>query len=153
MDYSQVARSLPKMRRDEGWQQKYLKTSYGWNRFCKWLVESAVGWLQWYRDTENNVQYILHNDLKKRKLCSHFILHTLTIEQQQVSHTEDLLEMIENNPDFVDSIITGNESWCFAYDSKKVAKHGLGWSKITTCEKTLLPKIENQNNAYPVFRL
>ncbi len=33
-----------------------------------------------------------------------------------MSHAKDLLETIENDPDFVDSIITGDESWCFTYD-------------------------------------
>ncbi len=63
------------------------------------------------------VQYMLQDDLKKRKLYPHFILHELTTDlwQQRVSHTEYLLEMIENDPHFVDLIITGNEIYGFAY--------------------------------------
>ncbi len=37
------------------------------------------------------------------------------------------------------------------WPSNKVAKGALGWSKITACDKTSLPNIENQNNAYHVF--
>ncbi len=58
------------------------------------------------------VQPILRYSLKKRELCSCFKLCNLTNEQWQqwVSHIEDFLEMIENYPDFIDSIITGDES-------------------------------------------
>ncbi len=61
------------------------------------------------------VQHVLQNDLKKRKLCSCFVPPTFKTEQQwRVPYAEDLLGMIGNNPDFIDSIITDNESWCFA---------------------------------------
>ncbi len=45
--------------------------------------------------------------MKKRKLCSHFVPHALTTEQlqQQVSHANDFMEMIENDPDFVDLMV------------------------------------------------
>ncbi len=33
-----------------------------------------------------------------------------------MSYTEDLLKMIENDPDFVDSVITDDESCCFPYN-------------------------------------
>ncbi len=70
-----------------------------------------------YGNTENKCSRILRDDLKKEKLCSCFLLHALTTEQQQrVPHAEYFLEMIENDPDFVDSIITDDESWCFAND-------------------------------------
>ncbi len=54
---------------------------------------------------------------KKKKHTSCFVPYAFTTEQQQwVPHAKDLLEMIENNPGFVDSIITGDESWCFTQD-------------------------------------
>ncbi len=76
---------------------------YDWVSF-RMIAEST-------RIPKRIVQHILQDDLKKRKLCSRFIPHTLTIERwlQRVSHTKDLLEMIENDLDFVDSIITGDK--------------------------------------------
>ncbi len=67
---------------------------------------------------KTTVQYILRDNLKKRKLCSHFVPYALTTEQQQQqqkSQAKNLMEMTENDPDLVDSINTGDESWCFTY--------------------------------------
>ncbi len=60
----------------------------------------------------------LSDDLKKRKLCARFVPDTLTAEQwkQCIVHAKDLLEMIAHEPNFLDSIIPGDESWCFSYD-------------------------------------
>ncbi len=38
-----------------------------------------------------------------------------------MSHTKDLLEIIKNDPDFVDPIITDIESQCFTYNLQSVA--------------------------------
>ncbi len=64
------------------------------------------------------VEQILRDDLEKRKLCLHYVPHALQTEQWQqwVPYAKDLLEMIENDPELVNSVITGNESWYFAYD-------------------------------------
>lgn len=64
------------------------------------------------------VQRIIREDLGKRKLCARFVPHALTTEQRQrrVSHAKDLLQMVTNTPNFFKNIITGDESWCFAYD-------------------------------------
>ncbi len=45
-----------------------------------------------------------------------------------MSHAEDLLEMIENDPDFADSKITDDESLCFLYDylTKQQSKAWIG---------------------------
>ncbi len=64
------------------------------------------------------VQHILQDDLKKKKAAPTLCITRLNKwTTTRASHIEDLLEMIENDPDFVDSIITGDESWCFAYNS------------------------------------
>jgi len=63
---------------------------------------------------------ILREDLKKRKLCSRFVPQALTLEQmdKQVATCQDLLNMINGDKKFLDKVITGNESWFFAYDSE-----------------------------------
>ncbi len=40
--------------------------------------------------------------------------YTLSAEQhdQQIAHMLDMLEMVKNDKEFLDSIITGDESWC-----------------------------------------
>jgi len=60
---------------------------------------------------------ILREDLKKRKVCSRFVQHALTREQmdERVAACQDLLNMINSDKNFLDKVITGDESWCFAY--------------------------------------
>ena len=61
---------------------------------------------------------ILREDLKKQKLCSRFVPHALTQEQmdKRVAACQDLLNMINGDKNFLDRVITGDESWCFVYD-------------------------------------
>ncbi len=57
--------------------------------------------------------------------CMRFVPHALTAEQkeqQRLNHTYDLTETIKSDPNFLDSIITGGESWRFAYDSETKRK-------------------------------
>ena len=55
---------------------------------------------------------ILREDLKKRKLCSRFVPHALTREHtdERVSACQDLLNMINGDKNFLDKVITGDES-------------------------------------------
>ena len=68
--------------------------------------------------TKTVVLRILREDLKKRKLCSRFVPHALTREQMddRFAACQDLLNMINGDKNFLEKIITGDESWCFAYD-------------------------------------
>ena len=61
---------------------------------------------------------ILREDLKKRKLFSGFVLHALTREQldERVAACQDLLNIINGYKNFLDKVITGDESLCFTYD-------------------------------------
>ena len=61
---------------------------------------------------------ILRGDLKKQKLCSRLVLHSVTREQvgQRVTTCQDLLNMINGDKNFLDKVITGDDSCSFAYD-------------------------------------
>lgn len=67
---------------------------------------------------KETVRTIIVEDLGKRKLCARFVPHSLTTEQKEerVAACQDLLQMQKSNPEFLNKIITGDESWCFAYD-------------------------------------
>ncbi len=67
---------------------------------------------------KTTMQQTLQEDLQKWKPCMRFVLHALTTEQteQRLNHAYYLIETIKSDPNFSDSIITGDESWCFAYD-------------------------------------
>ena len=67
---------------------------------------------------KTGVLRILKEDLKKRKLCSRFVPHALTRKKMDewVVACQVLLNMINSDKTFPDKVITGDESWCFAYD-------------------------------------
>ena len=61
---------------------------------------------------------ILKEDLGKRKLCARFVPHPLTPEQRedQVTSCQDGIAMADADKKLFNKIITGDETWCFAYD-------------------------------------
>ncbi len=68
--------------------------------------------------SEGSVHAILTEKLGKNKICAKFVPHFLTPEQKsrRVDASKTLLEMADSDPNFLDKIITGDESWCFQYD-------------------------------------
>ena len=61
---------------------------------------------------------ILKEDLGKRKLCARFAPHFLTPEQKEdrVTSCQNIIALADANKNFVNKIITGDETWHFAYD-------------------------------------
>ncbi len=64
------------------------------------------------------VQQILRKDWHKSKHCVWFVPHTLTAKQkeQRLNHAYEFIETIKSDPNFLDSIIIADKSWCFAYN-------------------------------------
>jgi len=64
------------------------------------------------------VLWILKEDLGKRKLCARFVPHCLTPEQREdrVTSCQDIIAMADADKIFLNKIITGDETRCFAYD-------------------------------------
>jgi len=85
------------------------------------LTEDRRTTLQMTADRLNvgreTVRLIVTEDLGKRKICARFVPHALTAEQKQerVVYCQDLLLMGQDER-FWENIITGDETWCFAYD-------------------------------------
>jgi hypothetical protein len=71
---------------------------------------------------------ILKKDLGKRKLCSHFVPHSLTPEQREdrVTSCQDIFAVADADKNFFNKIITGNVTWCFACDPETKCK-GSEW--------------------------
>ncbi len=67
------------------------------------------------------MQQILCEDLQKQKLYQWFVLYALTAKQKEerLNHTYGLTKTNKSDPNFLDFIITGDESWCFAYDQER----------------------------------
>jgi len=66
---------------------------------------------------ETVILWILKEDLGKRTLCAHFVLHFLTPEQREdrVTFCQDIV-MADADKSIFNKIITGDETWCFACD-------------------------------------
>ncbi|GFU67138.1 mariner Mos1 transposase [Trichonephila clavipes] len=64
------------------------------------------------------VHKIISEDLGMRKICGKLVPKVFTDVQKQNRDavSKDLLERIEEDPYFVDNVITGDESWFFQYD-------------------------------------
>ena len=63
------------------------------------------------------VHTIITENLAMRKICAKLVPKILTDDQKQrrVSACEDLLQRVEEDPGFLDNVITGDESWFFEY--------------------------------------
>jgi transposase len=64
------------------------------------------------------VRKILVEDLKKRKMCAHFVSHFLKPDQkpQCTASSVEFVEMIDDDRTVLKSIVTADDSWCFMYD-------------------------------------
>jgi len=67
---------------------------------------------------KDTVRKTVFDDLRKRKICSRFVPHSLTPEQKdrRIAACGDLIATADSDPDFFMKIVTGDETWCFAYD-------------------------------------
>jgi hypothetical protein len=67
---------------------------------------------------KDTVRKTVVEDLRKQKICSHFVPHSLTPEQKdrRITACRDLIATADSDPDFVKKIVTGDETWCFAYE-------------------------------------
>ncbi|UYV66139.1 hypothetical protein LAZ67_4000414 [Cordylochernes scorpioides] len=75
--------------------------------------------------TDENVDRVLEvlrtdltEDLQMRKVCAKLVPKVLTQDQKElrVLRCQELLDLIQNEPDFLNSVVTGDESWMFEYD-------------------------------------
>jgi len=66
---------------------------------------------------KDTVRKIVVEDLRKRKICSRFVPHSLTPEQKdrRIAACRDLIATADSDPDFFKKIVTGDETCCFAY--------------------------------------
>jgi len=83
--------------------------------------------------TKETVRQILH----KKKVCSEMVPRLLTPEQKEIRMNicADILQNTENDPNFLENVITCNESWFFQYDPEN--KHqSMHWkAKESTAEQ------------------
>ncbi|XP_075737316.1 protein GVQW3-like [Rhipicephalus microplus] len=61
---------------------------------------------------------IMTEDLAVKRIAAKFVLKLLTVEQKQlcVKVSQDILDFTSSDPNFMNTIITGDESWVYGYD-------------------------------------
>jgi len=106
---------------DERWLSK-IESNWGKHCCCcwfgqKWPSNRINNYKRIFEHLQDCVLRILKEDLGKRKLCARFVPHSLTTEQREdrVTSCQDIIAMPDADKNFLNKIITGDETWCFAY--------------------------------------
>ena len=68
--------------------------------------------------SKDTVHTIVCKDLGKRMICSQFVPYKLTDEQKakRLETSGDFITMCVQDPSFLRTIITGDETWCYQFD-------------------------------------
>jgi hypothetical protein len=69
-----------------------------------------------------SVHSILTDVLAKRRVSVKFVPKLLTLEQKQLclEVSQDMLDYANSDPEFLNIVTTGDESWVYGYDPNKV---------------------------------
>lgn len=64
------------------------------------------------------VHTIVTEDLAMRKVCAKLVPKVLSEEQKlsRVEISQEILDCVQEDPNFLDNVITGDETWVFQYD-------------------------------------
>ena len=97
----------------------------------------------------SSVQRIVTQDLGKRCVAAKFVPRLLTKDQRNSRLTvcQDLKRELENDPNFLSRVKTGDESWCYGYDPerKQAGIKPVEDSSFTPAQKNQTGEIECQN--------
>ena len=66
----------------------------------------------------DSVHSILTEDLRMRSVSAKFVFKLLTEEQKELRKEicKDMLDCVNHDPEFMKTIITGDETWVYGYD-------------------------------------
>ncbi|UYV78563.1 hypothetical protein LAZ67_16002005 [Cordylochernes scorpioides] len=90
--------------------------------------------IQQIADTLHMSTFVVHGivteDLQMRKVCAKFVPKVLTQDQKElrVLRCQELLDLLQNEPGFLNSVVTRDESWMFEYDQKS-KRQSCAWHK------------------------
>ena len=71
-----------------------------------------------------SVHTILTVDLGSRRVSTKFVPKLLTVEKKQLhlEITQDVLDCVESDSNFLNTVITDDESWVYGYDPETKAQ-------------------------------
>ncbi|GBO03094.1 hypothetical protein AVEN_121870-1 [Araneus ventricosus] len=88
----------------------------------------------------DSVSNIIQENLQKRKICARFIPYKLSDEQKRMESSGDFIDACDRNPQFLETIVTGDESWCFQFDPE-TKRQSMEWCSSSS----LLPQKMSSN--------
>jgi hypothetical protein len=97
----------------------------------------------------SSCQLILSEELQRKRGAAKFVPHVLMAEQKQsrVDACRQLKEHLEIDPDLFSKVITGDESWCYAYDPETKQQSSEWKSSNAPCPKKARSQVKCQDNA------
>lgn len=86
---------------------------------------------------KSTVHRIVTEDLGMRKICAKMVPKVLSDEQKAARATisRDLLEQCESDPNFLDNVIMGDETWVFEYDPESKRQSAEWHTADSPCPK------------------
>ena len=68
--------------------------------------------------SKDTTHTIVRDDLGKRNICSRFVPHRLTDEQnaKRMETSGDFISICDQDPLLLENIVTGDETWCYQFD-------------------------------------
>jgi len=80
--------------------------------------------------SKTTIHRILTEKLGLQKLNSKFVPHQLNDDQKlhRVEHCKDIIEYARSDENFLKTIVTGDEIWCFQYASETKRQNAEWWS-------------------------
>jgi histone-lysine N-methyltransferase SETMAR len=81
-----------------------------------------------------SVHTILTADLGLRRVSAKFVPKLLTVEQKQLRQeiTQDILDCVESDSNFLNTVITDDESWVYGYDPETMETSVIPEAKKST---------------------
>ena len=73
-----------------------------------------------------SIYRILTENLGYIKFCAKFVPHTLKPHEKdlRIQHSRDIIKEAKKNRNFLYSIVTGDETWWFPYESETKVRNG-----------------------------
>lgn len=92
--------------------------------------------------SKSSVWTILRKDLAKRKVCSVFVPHLLSDDnkKRRFEAAGDFIDLCDSDPSLLQSIVTGDETWCLQLDPL-TKRQSMEW-RSTTSPRTKKPRLE-----------
>jgi len=104
---------------------------------------------------KDTVRKIVVEDSRKRKICSRFVPHPLTPEQKdrRIAACRDLFDTADSDADLFKKIVTGEETWCFAYDPTTKRQSAAWLGETSPRPKKLISEVSCEDHVRNFLRL